>query len=152
MRWTRDELWQRVEALPEHVRTTIICDVAWDLFGDLDDDENEVVDVGRTPDSPEVTNAIGYLREELTRDRPPPTIRRVIAAGELELAEGQTFDEVRELACVPMDRACTWDICGEIMFVADDDRHYVGTVEFVIGPANPSYVEEIVKKAEDDDD
>jgi hypothetical protein len=151
MRWTREELWRRVAALPEDVRTTIICDVAWDLFGDLDEDEDEVIDAGRRPDSPDVKNAVGYLREELTRDRAPLTVARVIAAGELELAEGMTFDEVAELACAPMDRACTWDICGEVVFVADDGRHYVGTVEFVIGPANPSYVEEIDKKAEDDD-
>jgi hypothetical protein len=69
MQWTPEKLKERVAALPEDVRTTIICDVAWSFFGDLDDDGEEYIDTGRRPDSPDLTAAVDYLREELTKMR-----------------------------------------------------------------------------------
>ena len=51
---------------------------------------------------------------------------------------------------MPVSTANSWDICGEVLFIGDDDRYYVGTVEFVIAPANPAYVEQALGEDRDD--
>jgi hypothetical protein len=160
MRWTKEELEKRVAALPGHIRTEIICGVAWNLFGDLDvDDESilpgeepEYIDPGRKPDHADLEAAVGYLREELLMERPPVRVTKVIRGGELEIEPGHTFEEIIELSCPLLDDANTWEICGEVLFLGDDGRYYSGTVEFSIGLANTPYVEDALKEDDDEED
>lgn len=61
-----------------------------------------------------------------------------------------TVDEVLEAAGRLLDKACSGDIVGEIIFKGADGRTYVGTVEFVINEADPDYVREATEEAEDE--
>jgi hypothetical protein len=141
-----------VAALPAHIRTEIICGVAWNLFGDLDADESEYIDSKRRASSEDQRQAEGYLRTELDMERPPVRVQEVVRGGELEIEPGMTFEEIVELSCPLLDDANTWEICGEVLFLGDDGRYYVGTVEFSIGPGNASYVEDALKEDGDEED
>lgn len=144
MRWTPEELKQRIADLPDHIKAEIIYDMAWNIFGGIDRSTDASYIDTRVPSSLiNVKTAISFLRDELEMDRPPTTVKTVISTGELELVPGLTFDEVTEQAAANLDRGCTWDICGEIVFEGSDNCYYVGTVEFVIGPANPAYLEQM---------
>jgi hypothetical protein len=149
MRWTKEELETRVAALPAHIRTEIICGVAWNLFGDLDTDESEYIDSNRRAASEDLRQAEGYLRAELDMERPPVRVAKVIRGGELEIEPGHTFEEIIELSCPLLDDANTWEICGEVLVLGDDGRYYTGTVEFAMSPANAPYVEDVLKEAID---
>jgi hypothetical protein len=74
--------------------------------------------------------------------RRPLKVRRLLKAGLFDAASVETVRDLYEQAGAMLDGACSWDICGECLFEGEDGRHYVGTVEFVVGPANPSYVRE----------
>jgi len=43
-----------------------------------------------------------------------------------------------------LDKACSHDIMGEILFEAEDGKTYVGCVEFMITEANPEYVKDVL--------
>lgn len=62
-------------------------------------------------------------------------------------------EDLLDAAGRALDKACSWDIMGEILFMADDGKYYVGEVEFVIVEANPEYVEEVLaEEAEYEDE
>lgn len=144
MRWTPEELKQRIAALPNQAKAEIIYDVAWCLFGGVDQSTDaSYIDTRVSTNMLNVKTAISDFRDELERDRPPVTIKTVLSAGELELIPGLTFDEIIELAAAAMNRACTWDVTGEIAFEGSDNYCYVGTVEFMIGQASPAYMEQL---------
>ena len=150
MRMTKDELKEKVSLLPDYVKTEIICGVAWDAYGDLDEDEEEYIETTRRPDSEEVRTAIEYLHAEVFMREHTLTVKRVVRSGELEIEPGHTMPEIIELAAACLDSANSWDICGEVLFEGDDGQFYVGCVEFVIGPAAPEYLKETL--AEEDDE
>lgn len=90
-----------------------------------------------------------YIRASLT-GAPPfgvDKIQRWIHAGEID--EVDDIDEVIERAASALDEANSWDICGEVLFQAEDGKWYVGTVEFVIGTANPDYLKEALAENKD---
>ncbi len=56
--------------------------------------------------------------------------------------------QLLETAANALDAACASDIMGEIVFLGADGKYYVGTVEFVIGRANPAYIKDILAEDE----
>jgi hypothetical protein len=58
-------------------------------------------------------------------------------------------DDLLDAAGRALDHACSWDIMGEVLFLADDGKHYVGCVEFMISEANPEYVAECIAEEEE---
>lgn len=59
-----------------------------------------------------------------------------------EIGSVGTIDEVLEEAGRCLDAACSWDICGQVLFQAEDGKFYVGTVELVIAEANLDFLED----------
>jgi hypothetical protein len=150
MRRTLEDVRQLIAALPDHVKDEIIYGVAWNFFGDLDEQEEEYIETARRPDGPDLTAAVARLRLELFEGQYEVRVKEVIRGGELELAVGHTFAEILEQAGECLDANNSWDICGEVLFLGTDDQYYAGTVEFVIGPASDAYIKEVL--AEDSDD
>jgi hypothetical protein len=66
--------------------------------------------------------------------------------------EPKTTEELLDLAGEILDDACSWDIVGECVFIGEDGKTYVGTVEFHIGEANPAYVEQILQGETNEDE
>lgn len=64
--------------------------------------------------------------------------------------ECETTDDLLVAAGRSLDNACSSDIVGEVLFLGDDGKYYVGCVEFVISEANPDYVDEILAKDADE--
>lgn len=152
MRWTIEELKQRVMAIPDNVRMAIICDLARDMFGDMDDTGVEYVDLDHEPDRSDLKKAARHLNGDLFVERAPLTVKEVIRSGELEIEPGHTMAEITEMASECLNATSSWDICGEVMFLGSDDRYYVATVEFVIAPGNPAYVKDVLKGDADDEE
>lgn len=73
-------------------------------------------------------------------------IKRWVESG--EIGEVKTIDEILEKAGRCLDAACSHDICGPILFQAEDDKWYVLTVEGVIGEAAPEYVSDCLEENE----
>jgi hypothetical protein len=44
-----------------------------------------------------------------------------------------------------LDKACSHEITGSLLFRAPDGKFYVGNVEFSIAPANGAYVKDVLK-------
>jgi len=61
-----------------------------------------------------------------------------------------TSEGLLECAGNALDNACAYDIMGEVLFLADDGRYYVGTVEFMICEANPTYVKDVLDNPEEE--
>ena len=73
-------------------------------------------------------------------------IARWIKSGDENFAEQglTTTEELLEAAGRLLDKSCSHEIVGEVLFVGSDGKTYVGTVEFVIAEANPSYVDGVI--------
>lgn len=76
-------------------------------------------------------------------------IKKWIRTGELDPCIEDT-DGIIEAAGAKLDRVCSHDILGEVMFEGDDGKHYVVTVEAVIAEANPSYVKEVLEELKEE--
>lgn len=101
---------------------------------------------GETPEQ-----AVARLRSAVQTGKPfgQMGIQRWIREGNDGLSScAQTIGELLEYAGGCLDRACSYDIVGEVVFEAEDGVTYVGTVEFVIGRANPDYVKELIEEDE----
>jgi hypothetical protein len=62
-----------------------------------------------------------------------------------EIGEAATIDEVIERAGRCLDAAQSHEICGEVLFEAEDGKTYVLTVEGTIGEANPDYLAAVLE-------
>jgi hypothetical protein len=143
----------RINELPAHIQRALLYDVVWQLFGDIDEDGTEYIDPDYIADVVDTTTAIACLHETLFVKTFEPRVTEVIRTGELEIEPGHTMAEIIEQASACLDRACSWDICGEILFRCDDDFFYTATVELVIGLASPDYVADAMKcKANEEED
>jgi hypothetical protein len=137
MKCTFDELISRMVDIPAHLRTRIICMLAWNLFGEGGDGETLTIDTDSKPGTARVRDALAYLRTELTKERPEVTIKEVLHPGAMELAPGQTLAAIMEQADARLAEANSVAICGdEIVFLGSDDHYYIGATEFVIAPNN----------------
>lgn len=70
----------------------------------------------------------------------PLLIKNVIYEGNLDLSDATTSDHVLHAAANALDKCCSHDITGTVLFLGDDDVWYIGAVEFEIVPANKSYI------------
>lgn len=63
--------------------------------------------------------------------------------------EDLTFQDLLNEAGGLLDEACSHEITGQCVFKADDERYYVGSVQFVISEANPDYVNDLIHEVPD---
>lgn len=73
-------------------------------------------------------------------------IKKWIHDGHDGLSDVGSTEELLERAGDILDSACAYDIAGDISFIGDDGKVYVGSVEFVIGEASPEYAEELLSE------
>jgi len=59
-----------------------------------------------------------------------------------ELHEPCSYDDMMQQAGRLLDKSCSHEICGTVLFKATDGKYYAGTVEFVVSEANPDYVKD----------
>jgi len=74
------------------------------------------------------------------------SIKRWIRDGHAGLSaqDIDTTDLLLEAAGRCLDKACSHDIMGEILFESGDGKIYAGCVEFMITEANPEYVKDVL--------
>ena len=71
----------------------------------------------------------------------PLKVKKWILTGELDdtiKTQAQILDRAGSL----LDKACSHEILGEVLFQATNGKYYVVTVEAVIGRANPAYLKD----------
>lgn len=73
-------------------------------------------------------------------------IRDAVLTGEID--DPKNTKDMLEQAGRLLDKSCSHEIAGEVLFRAEDKKWYVGTVEFVIGRANGVYVRDALAGAE----
>jgi hypothetical protein len=78
----------------------------------------------------------------------PLKIKRWLRAGEFDVDSDRTVQDIYERAGELLDKACSWDICGECVFEGEDGKFYVGSVEFHLGEAYPDHVRSILEENE----
>lgn len=66
-----------------------------------------------------------------------------------ELSNPTDRQELLEQAGRLMDKACSWDILGDVLFV-EDGEWYVASVETVIGRANPTWLKDRLRSLSDE--
>lgn len=69
-------------------------------------------------------------------------IAQFIETGEFNPEENENLTQLIGNAGDLLDAAYSHEICGSVLFKGADGKFYVGTVEFVVAPANPKYVTE----------
>lgn len=82
---------------------------------------------------------------------PPKSVDKItrwVESG--EIGEVETIDEVLKLAGGCLDSACSWDICGSILFQAENGKWYTLNTEAVIAEAHPQYVKDTLQEIEDE--
>lgn len=77
-------------------------------------------------------------------------VKRWIATGELQVTGRETQDEILEHCGRLLDKSCSYEILGEVLFQATDGKYYTVTVEAVVGRANPEWVKEVIEEHKDD--
>ena len=119
----------------------ILLDQGYELFGN-----NEAIVLidtdGPTSDN-EIAAELGGF--------PPMTVEKItrwVEAG--EIGEAKTIDEVLERAGGCLDSVQSHEICGPILFQAENDKWYTGTVELVIMEAHPDYVKNSLLESDDE--
>lgn len=78
-------------------------------------------------------------------------VKRWLRNGEVD-PNCTTQDEIIASCGNLLDHACSHDILGEVLFEATDGKVYVVTVEAVIAEANPTYVRDVLKEIEEEED
>lgn len=78
-------------------------------------------------------------------------VKRWLRTGEIDPNCATEEDEI--IACCGhlLDRACSHDILGELMFEADNGKIYVVTVEAMIAEANPEYAKDVLQEIEEEE-
>lgn len=79
-------------------------------------------------------------------------IAEFIRSGEMSVDRIATVEDLLEQAGRRLDKACSHDICGEVVFKAANGKYYTLTVEAVISEANPEYVADLLEEDDDEDD
>lgn len=93
------------------------------------------------------------IRSELAKE-PPSTVEKIkrwVHAGDIGEHQ-ETISDVLSAAGQCLEAAQSYDICGEILFQAEDGEWYVGTVEFGISKAHENYLEDALAEAGDRND
>ena len=66
--------------------------------------------------------------------------------------ECETTEDLLESAGRLLDKACSHDIAGEVVFQGADGKYYVGCVEFVISEASLDYLEQVLDDIKEEKD
>jgi hypothetical protein len=73
----------------------------------------------------------------------PIRVKKWLRTGELN-SRNRIQSSILEDCGRHLDRACSYDILGDVLFEGTDGKHYVITVEALIQEANPDYVKQIL--------
>ena len=76
-------------------------------------------------------------------------VKKWIYSGELD-SKIKDQEGILEQCGRALDRACSSEILGEVLFQATDGKYYVITVEALIGKANPEYVKDCIERAKEE--
>lgn len=77
-------------------------------------------------------------------------IKRFIASGELQNPQTiQTTKEVIEQAGRMLEKSCTEQIVGTVLFEGEDGKFYTGTVEFCVTEASEEFVRDTIAEQEE---
>jgi hypothetical protein len=75
-------------------------------------------------------------------------ILKWIRDGHHGVSDCEDLDELLDAAGRAMDKAYAQDIMGDIIFLGEDGKAYVGTVNFVVSEADPGYLEAVLDEEE----
>ena len=84
-----------------------------------------------------------------TKAAKPIKIKRMIAAGEL-WDDARDTDALLTSADIALDKACSYEILGRVLFEGEDGKFYTVTVEAVIGEASKLFVEDTLQEIKDE--
>jgi len=96
-----------------------------------------------------------YLRAKEVLDREarmdpghadPFKVKKWIRRDDRFPSDTENMSDIIGAAARALEKSCSWDIVGECVFLGEDDQYYVGTVEFVVGIANPDYIKELLEE------
>lgn len=65
-----------------------------------------------------------------------------------EFCQETNTDDLLEAAGRKLDKGYANDLVGDVLFIGEDGKTYVGTVEFVITEANPDYVKTVMENTQ----
>lgn len=74
-----------------------------------------------------------------------------LRTGEMHVKDIDNVEDLLTQAGRLLDKACSHDICGEVVFKAADGKYYTLTVEAVISEVNPEYVADLLEEDDDED-
>lgn len=87
--------------------------------------------------------ALHNFKQTAFNSATPLSIREWLASGELSL-DLTTTNEVYESAGQILDKACSYDILGPVLFQGEDRKFYTMTVEAVLGEASEDFVKSML--------
>jgi len=76
-------------------------------------------------------------------------VKRWIHSGELDVSNLTQADILNQCGRL-LDKSCSHEILGEVLFQATDGKYYTITVEAVLGRANPAWVKEVLAEHAED--
>ena len=81
----------------------------------------------------------------------PPrlVVKEMIASGELEENSKDSEDIINQCGTL-LDRSCSHDIVGKVLFKATNGRYYTVHVEAIIKPADKELVSQVLEEIEED--
>lgn len=82
--------------------------------------------------------------KELDVAKAPVTVKKWIATGELNEKNRKQADILDECGRL-LDKSCSSEILGEVLFKGTDGKYYCICVEAIISEANPEYVKDFKK-------
>lgn len=99
--------------------------------------------------------SIGHVVTEATdlldRAKPAPVkVKRWLRSGELD-DSATTQEQILEQCGRLLDKSCSHEILGEVLFEGEDDGYYVVTVEALMQSANPEYVKFVQQEIEEEE-
>ncbi len=69
-----------------------------------------------------------------------------------EIGEVETIEDVNQIAGRLLNKSCSHDILGETIFLAENGKTYVVTVEAVAGEIDPGYLKDVLAENQENDD
>lgn len=81
----------------------------------------------------------------------PPrlVVKEMIACGELDEKSKDNEDIINQCGTL-LDRSCSHDIVGKVLFKATNGRYYTVHVEAIISPADREFVNQVLEEIEED--
>jgi hypothetical protein len=74
-------------------------------------------------------------------------VKRWIYSGELDKSSRDKASILDNCGSL-LDKSCSHEILGEVVFEGDDEKFYVITVEAVIAEGNPDYIKSVLEEEE----